>query len=120
VAKGDGNGLIQFLVLMFMEGIIVGTGVVFMMKVVLKSKRFRSKFVEEGTAVSTGHAEGTLDHTGLVGALGVAITDLRPIGKANINGNVYDVQTENFYLNKGVGIEVISAEGVKIIVKKAE
>lgn len=53
-----------------------------------------------------------------IGETGVAITDLRPAGIAQINGKHTDVYSEGDYISKGTKIKVISAEnaGVKVAV----
>jgi len=51
-----------------------------------------------------------------IGDTGVAITDLRPAGTAQINGKHTDVYSEGGFIEKGAEIKVISAEnaGVKV------
>jgi len=56
----------------------------------------------------------------LVGGQGIAVTPLRPSGKAKIGDELYDVQTEGEYVEKGTRIEVIEVSGNRIIVKKAK
>lgn len=52
-----------------------------------------------------------------VGMNAYAITDLRPVGKAEINGEVVVVQTDGEYLEKGSELIVLRREGLRIVVK---
>ncbi len=51
-----------------------------------------------------------------VGDKGKTLTDIRPIGKAIINGKKHEVETHVGYINKNKSIEVIKIANNKIIV----
>lgn len=70
-----------------------------------------------GTAVDPDFSNGTKNYTALLGKEGVALTVLRPSGKANIDGEVYDVVSSDFLIEPGQEIVVIATEGSKIEVK---
>jgi membrane-bound serine protease (ClpP class) len=53
------------------------------------------------------------------GALGVALTDLRPAGVAEIAGRRVDVVTEGEYLRAGDPVEVLVDEGYRRLVRRA-
>jgi membrane-bound serine protease (ClpP class) len=53
----------------------------------------------------------------MVGALGVAITDLRPAGDVRIDGERVDVVTEGDYLEAGTGVEVVVDDGYRRVVR---
>ena len=80
----------------------------------------RSPLIESSTAVAFGHSDGTADYSALVGAVGVARTDLRPVGKVEIDAVLYDVVTEGFFIKNGEAVRVVSVEGSKITVIRAE
>jgi membrane-bound serine protease (ClpP class) len=52
------------------------------------------------------------------GAVGVALTDLRPAGVAEIAGRRVDVVTEGEYLRAGEAVEVLVDEGYRRVVRK--
>lgn len=54
------------------------------------------------------------------GDTGVALTYLRPSGKAEINDEMFDVITENQYLEKGTPVKVIDIRGNRIIVDRRD
>jgi membrane-bound serine protease (ClpP class) len=64
------------------------------------------------------HREALADFTALVGAKGIATTDLRPAGKARINHELVDVIAEGEPLPSGVEIIVIEARGARVIVRR--
>lgn len=74
-------------------------------------------FTNNATAVDINYSDGTQNFSHLVGKKGVAVTDLRPSGKAVIEDTTYDVVAHNFFIEKGSDIVVSMVEGVKIEVK---
>lgn len=56
-------------------------------------------------------------HT-LIGKTGVAVSDLRPAGKIEIEGEWIDGQTEGDYILKGDNVKVIAAKNSFVIVRK--
>jgi membrane-bound serine protease (ClpP class) len=56
----------------------------------------------------------------LTGKLGVALTMLRPVGKAQFGDVILDVVTEGELIEKGRQVEVIKVEGNRIVVSEAE
>jgi membrane-bound serine protease (ClpP class) len=54
---------------------------------------------------------------GLLGATGVATTDLRPSGWAEINGKQVDVVTQGEWLEQGEEVEVIEDSGYRRVVR---
>jgi membrane-bound serine protease (ClpP class) len=53
----------------------------------------------------------------LEGAEGVALTDLRPAGAAEINGTRYDVVSEAPYIERGTRVRVYKHQGYRIVVQ---
>jgi len=52
----------------------------------------------------------------LIGTEGIALTDLRPAGSAEINSRRYDVVADWQYIERGKKIKVIRVEGIKVVV----
>lgn len=69
-------------------------------------------------AVSTGMTEGTKDYSYLLSKEGVTTTFLRPVGKAEIDGELIEVISDGDIIEVGERIKVIDVEGQKVIVKK--
>ena len=53
-----------------------------------------------------------------IGEKAIALTDLRPVGKADFSDNVLIVQTDGEYIDKGSKIIVIRKEGLRLVVKR--
>ncbi|GAH71883.1 unnamed protein product [marine sediment metagenome] len=53
----------------------------------------------------------------LVGREGVAETDLRPAGKARIDGRRVDVLTDGEYVDSGTRVKVVRVEGARVLVR---
>lgn len=54
----------------------------------------------------------------LLGSVGIAVTDLRPSGKVEIDDEIYDAVTEGGFITRGNNVKVIKTEGYSIIVRK--
>jgi membrane-bound serine protease (ClpP class) len=54
----------------------------------------------------------------LLGAIGVAVTPLRPAGKAQFGGQFLDVMAEGDYVAPGGRVQVVELEGMRIVVKE--
>lgn len=67
---------------------------------------------------SEGYVISHEDQELILGSVGVAITDLRPSGKVEINDEIYDAVTEGNFISRGNNVKVIKTEGYSIIVRK--
>lgn len=80
------------------------------------------KFVENTMlpgSLSRGTGSGEDEHFGdRVGMTGTATSDLRPAGKAEIDGEVLQVIAEGSFVDKGEPVRVVSEDGMGIAVKK--
>ena len=59
-------------------------------------------------------------HTSLEGKSGKALTDLRPGGTAEVDGERVSVTTEGDFLEKNSDIKVVEVEGSRIVVRKVD
>ena len=57
---------------------------------------------------------------GLVGTAGVAATDLRPAGGADLAGERYDVVTQGEFIDRGTAVRVVEVEGFRVVVEAVE
>jgi len=58
--------------------------------------------------------------TALLGAVGVAVSDLRPAGVARFGERKVDVVADGEYIPKGAHIRVIEVEGARVVVRQEE
>lgn len=69
----------------------------------------------DGPRLQEEHAR---PHSALVGATGKAVTVLRPAGKAQVNGQLYDVVSDGPYIEDGRQIKVVQVSGNRIVVSR--
>jgi membrane-bound serine protease (ClpP class) len=119
IIVGDGNPVAQIFLIIGFQGIITFSGFLIFAFVSKRGWLNRTWLVQSETAVSTEYSDGTENYKSLIGSQGVAVTDLRPIGKAEFLGKIYDVNSGGPYITKGEAIKVEAVEGVKISVVRA-
>jgi membrane-bound serine protease (ClpP class) len=56
----------------------------------------------------------------LIGAKGVAITDLKPKGEVRVMGEFWQATAKNATVANGDAVEVVDMEGMFLVVKRAE
>ena len=80
----------------------------------------RSK-LSHGSSLGTGSGleKTEAQWQSLIGETGVVEAQLRPSGKVNIRGDVYEASSGGDLLDKGEKVTVVSAVGSKIIVEKS-
>lgn len=85
----------------------------------LRGKLSRSPVVLNTTinAGSTDRNDEQMRH--LIGKRGMTVTALRPSGIAMIDGVRVDVSSEAEFIDKDAEIEVVSTDGMKVLVKRA-
>ena len=59
-----------------------------------------------------------IDKSKFLGATGVCVTDLRPAGTININGEPVDVVTEGSFIKAGESVKVINVDGSRVLVRQ--
>jgi membrane-bound serine protease (ClpP class) len=75
--------------------------------------------LSESTASEIGYSSAEV-RPELVGASGVALTDLRPSGVAKIGDERVDVEAESAWISAGTPVRVIRSEGYRNVVRAAE
>jgi membrane-bound serine protease (ClpP class) len=70
-------------------------------------------FVSRGVSGETG-----TEKPGLVRQKGTTLTRLRPSGTAVIDGHRVDVVTEGEWIDNGAAVEVVSVEGMRVVVRQ--
>lgn len=123
IRKPEDNPIAQIFQMLLLF-LIIGA-LLFILLVVATKKNWLRKtpLIQSGTAVRADFSDGTENFSALVDKEGKAVTDLRPSGKAEIDGKVYDVVADNFFINAGENIKVNNVEGSKIgveIIKNIE
>lgn len=82
------------------------------------SKVFSRVSLEEVQDTSKGFSSSTYKSKSLVGKAGIAYTILRPSGRIEIDGEMYDAYTRGEYIEANSSVIVISDEGTSLKVKQ--
>lgn len=53
-----------------------------------------------------------------LGAKGITVSRLSPMGKININGKVYEAKSADVFIDQREQVEVIGFENFNVVVKK--
>lgn len=67
---------------------------------------------------SEGYVAPNQDLECFLGCEGVALSQLRPAGTADFNGNRLDVVTEGGFISREARIKVIEVEGTRVVVRE--
>ncbi len=86
----------------------------------LNSNFFKRVVLQEVQDSSKGFTSTSYKEKSLVGSRGITYTRLRPSGKIEIDGAIYDAFTRGNFIEQGVPIEVISDEGTNLKVREAK
>lgn len=113
----SGGGFVEILVVIAVALIFLTLVMVFAVKSAKNGRLSKSAFVLNQNAIPVGQTAGTNDYTFLIGKIGVTTTFLRPVGKAIIEEQTYEVISENSdIIEKGEAVKVSAVEGQRIIV----
>ena len=85
-------------------------------RIITKGRLSKTALFHVDSAVPTGNTEGTKDFAYLVGKSGVAITPLRPVGKASFGGETIDVVARDGFMDENAKLKVLEAEGSRVVV----
>lgn len=81
---------------------------------------FPKTFIGRRLVLSRQQKSETPRDAGLVGATGVVLTALRPSGTARIAGKRVDVTAVGEFLEEGVPVVVVAADGVRVAVRRKD
>jgi len=94
-------------------GVLVGLAIGFFCWLkFFPDSRIAKRFISEGAVGELG-----VDRPELLNGTGLALTQLRPSGTANINGQRVDVVAESGLIERGAKLKVVAVEGSRIVVR---
>ena len=85
-------------------------------RMITKGRLSKTALFHVDSAVPTGNTEGTKDFAYLVGKNGVAITPLRPVGRATFGGETIDVIARDGFIEQNAKLTVLETEGSRVVV----
>ena len=84
-----------------------------------RTRRLWRKFSLTTSQTSNGGYVGPkVQSETYIGRTGISLTQLRPAGTGNFDGEYLDVVTEGGFIGPGTGIKIIAVEGTRIIVRE--
>ena len=117
----SGAELIQAAGVMAVAGIVVVVVGWAFFRQLPRSGRFSRSGLMLGDATSreTGYLSAAI-RSELIGATGVAVTDLRPSGTVKIGKERIDVVTDSSWITAGTPVKVVKSDGYRHVVEPAE
>ncbi len=102
-------------------GGMIGAGIVALAlgRYLPKSTLFKKMELVAATNTAEGYSTSTGEAKSLLGATGVAETNLRPSGKGRFGDRLVDVVTEGDLIEKGKPITITKVEGSRVVVVRA-
>jgi membrane-bound serine protease (ClpP class) len=113
-----GADLTRWLVGVAVGLVIIGAAGIGLVRHLPESQRFEG-MLHKGAASSEEGFVSARARTELVGQTGIAASELRPAGVAEIAGERVDVTTEGDWIRSGTPVVVVHAEGMKVVVRPA-
>ncbi len=87
---------------------------------IFNTAAFKRIALQETQAKSEGFTSSFYNEKTLVGKKGMTYTVLRPSGKIEVEGTIYDAYTRGNYIAEKIEVEVISDEGTSLKVKEVK
>lgn len=91
--------------------------VIILVKRGFKSRLFNSIVLTNETKKEKGYLSSEVDE-GLISKEGITVSELRPSGFIDIDGERIDVLSDEGFISKGIKIKVVRIEGSKIFVRR--
>jgi len=114
----DGNAFVKALFIV-LASMTISIGLSFyLFGRFIKSSLFSRVSVQSKISKEEGFMGVDMTSQNLVGKSGTAFTILRPSGKVEIDGNIYDATAEMGYIDKDEKIEVVRFETAQLFVRK--
>lgn len=97
--------------------IVLGIMVYFSFRSTGTRKIWKRLTLNTSQSNAAGYTGPKLNYEDYIGKQGVALTQLRPAGTADFQGERMDVVTEGGFIKAGSQVKVIAVEGVRIVVR---
>ena len=101
--------------------VVVGTlgilGTVALVWLLIRNRAWQRLVLESETDKASGYHAGPTGTALPRGEVGVALTSLRPAGRARFGEKVVDVVTEGGFIDPGAAVEVVAVHGIRVVVQ---
>jgi membrane-bound serine protease (ClpP class) len=85
---------------------------------IFASNTFKHMSVQAELTREAGFSVNTFNPSNLVGTHATAVTDLRPAGKVEIEGERYDVVTDGEFIARNTAVKVVRVQGTYLVVER--
>lgn len=118
--SNSGEYLFRSLFVVVISMIVAIIGSIYFSKKLLLDSPFRSLVLNSIQDKDEGFVGIDAKQSTLTGKTGTAVTILRPSGKVEVEGDIYDAKSEIGYIDKGQSVKVVRHEATQIYVVKNE
>ena len=113
------NMLFRPLLNLTLAVVLAGIAIVFLARSLPRTRLYGRLVLSESVPAAAVGNEMAVSSALLAGMAGLAVTALRPSGKAQIGGSVLDVVSRGEYIAEGTAVRIISVEGARVVVEPA-
>ena len=115
----SGNGALLESLVVVLSALVISLAVMFaFFGRFMQSKLFKRLSLEAAEHRHEGyHSVAVGDAEVMIGKTGVAMSDLRPSGKVEIDGDYFDGQSQGEFISKGTKIKIVAVKGSYLIVQ---
>ena len=114
------NDLVRSLLIVLIASMVSIIGSIYLASRLLKTAMLSNLVLNSSQKKDEGYVGTSTNEFVLVGKEGEAVTDLRPSGSVEIEGELYDATAESGYLVAGTKIKVVDYEAAQIMVREIE
>ena len=90
---------------------------VLLVRLLVRRRLWKRLVLDSATARDEGYHASPDGLAELVGQVGVAVTPLRPSGRARFGERLADVVTEGDFIDPGRPVQVLEVQGVRVVVQ---
>jgi len=113
----DSNDLSNAIIQLASSFVMTGALIYVLSRFLPKTKMWNNMILQANISSKSGYTSN-LDFNSLIGAEGVALTDLRPAGTVIINNKRIDVVTDGEFIRNGTAVVVNFIQGSKVVVEE--
>tara|TARA_R110002096_G_scaffold215310_10_gene403142 strand:- start:4740 stop:6941 length:2202 start_codon:yes stop_codon:yes gene_type:complete len=111
--------IFTMMISIFLAAVLIGVLMKFLPHLTPATRLVLQESLASGTAIGDHEIDQATGKSPLLGKAGVAKTDLRPSGKAVIDGKLLDVTSDSEFIEEGSAIKVGAVYGDRIVVDRA-
>lgn len=112
----SGGDILMFIYMILIALVLFVVMFLVASRVITKGRLSKTALFSVKSSVSEEKTQGTADFSALVGKTAVTTTMLRPVGKADFDGQTLDVVARDGFVEQGKTVVCVQTEGQRIVV----